>query len=134
MKKLGILLFSLSLFLLLNSCKKKDNNTADVRYEFTSDISAAYKIEYVSSKDAFSSVTINSDNWKSQTFKILKEEDTFAPNIVRINVYPPQAWVNSNTQANINLKIYVDGELMQDSDHVLSGADFEIGVFDIVSF
>ncbi len=134
MKKLFILVFSLSLLFLLNSCKKKDNNTADVRYEFTSDISAAYKIEYVSSKDAFSSTTINSDNWKSQTYKIAKEEDSFAPNIVRVNVYPPQAWVNTNTQANINMKIYVDGQLLEDSDHVLTGADFEVGVFDIVSF
>jgi hypothetical protein len=52
----------------------------------------------------------------------------------RLSIYPPEAWVGTSNQANIHLKLSIDGVLKKDTSGVLAGFDRALGLSVQTSF
>lgn len=102
--------FLASIFLF--ACKKDDPNpnntgiggTTSVRYEFTADVAAAYKLSTLTGTLAYDE-TISASTW-SKT--VSSPPKTAASETANLIVYAPDAWQNTQNQANVTLKIFVN--------------------------
>ncbi|MEO5502027.1 MAG: hypothetical protein ABIR31_11355 [Ginsengibacter sp.] len=122
-----ILVIIISLF----SCKKSANNTAEVRYEFTSTVPDQYKLEYADN------ISLQSENFTgaswSKTVTITLHTDMFNVNVARLTVFPPAAWANTSKSANVGLKIFLNNTLKSNVDTTLKASSTS-GVFTIITF
>ncbi|MBC7915065.1 MAG: hypothetical protein H7Y07_13190 [Pyrinomonadaceae bacterium] len=126
--KLNIILSVVLLFFLI-SCKKSDD-TYQVRYEFSSDVSDEYKFVYAEGNGNLATETKAGNSWVSKSFSMKKNKDGWAvPTILRLEVYPPVSWQSISKQANVKLKIIINGEERVSSTKVLTST----GVFEIIS-
>ncbi len=82
-------IFYIFIIIALSSCKKSFNNTAEIRYQFTSTIADQYKLEYADN-NSVQSENVTGTSW-SKTVNITLHTDLLNPNIARLAVYPPAA-------------------------------------------
>ncbi len=115
------------------SCSKENTNPAPippistapfvVKYEFTSSRPAEYRFAYKSDTLIIDEIT-NTAAWT----KTVSVQRSSTSRSARLSVYPPDAWVGTNTQANVNLKLSVDGVLKKDTSGTLAGFDRASGI------
>ncbi|MEO5907616.1 MAG: hypothetical protein ABIR50_05570 [Ginsengibacter sp.] len=115
----------------LSSCKKSANNTAEVRYQFTSTIEDQYKLEYADNSSIFLE-DVTGTSW-SKTLNITLHKEMLNPNVTRLTVYSPSTWANTSTSANVVLKIFVNNTLKSSVDTVLNTSNTN-GIFTIYTF
>jgi len=119
-------LFSACLF---TACKK-DNTafnaynsslaTNTVQYNFTASIPGNYTFKTITGKDYFSE-TRYTNTWSN---KVTEQGDGTAT----FHVYQPADWAGTNTSANVNMQILVNGKLAASLDTTLYGLDHAAGV------
>ena len=110
MKKLVILFAVLSAAVMM-SCSKDDDPITDngmraVRFEFTSDIPAAYKLSATANTTGADEV-INGTSW-SKTLGITKSGGADTASLF---VLPPDNWMGTNNRTNVTIKIFVNDVL-----------------------
>lgn len=131
MKK--IVLFAAIIFLSV-SCKKSSNSDgSSVQYQFSSDVSATYKIEYASDVDMVNTETFGGTSW-SKTVTAKRNSGFANITTARLVVYPPSAWTNTTTKAHVNLKILVNGTVKANTDTVMTALNVSGGIFQIYTF
>jgi hypothetical protein len=121
----------LTLFILLISCKKSNSDDATVQYQFTSDVSAAYKMEY-GDADMVHTETFQGTSW-SKTVILKRDPAVGNIRIARLVAYPPSNW-GSTDKAHVNIKILVDGSVKVDKDTLMTTSNTGPGIFEIYSF
>jgi hypothetical protein len=111
-----------------SSCKKDSpspsSNTGDVniRYEFTSDVSAPYRFTYT--KDTDLEETVLTQNWS----KALTVSRRSTPRLAKIVVHRPDSWAGTTMAANVTLKIFIDNVQKKDTAYLLTDADRTTGI------
>ena len=99
----------------LFACKKDSTNpgnnntggvgtTTSIRYEFSADVSGAYKLTAQAATWTHDE-TISGSSW-SKT--ITSPPKTAATDTAYLIVYAPDSWQNTPNQANVTLKIFVN--------------------------
>lgn len=130
MKRLAIITTCFASLLLL-SCKK-DAATAEVRYEITTTNSAAYTVSYAVNSSAMVSDAFTGTVWTKTIAE--PRESGGAPTIARLTLFPPAAWAGTSNSSNVSLKIYVNGNIADQTTEVMTAAHINVGVFAIASF
>jgi hypothetical protein len=131
MKK--IILFAIIVFLSV-SCKKSSNSDgSSVQYQFTSDVSATYTIEYSSDVDMVNTETFQGTSW-SKTVTAKRNPGFANITTTRLVAYPPSTWTNTTTKAHVNLKILVNGNVKANTDTVMTASNVGGGIFEIYTF
>ena len=127
-----VIIFTCAITILFSACKKESSNpagpgnsstTATIKFDFNSNLPAQYNISYNTDITAMGE-EINGQSW-TKTVTVSK---TSVSRLAKLTVYPPVAWVGTNTQANVNLKITVDGIVKKDSSSILLGLDRSSGI------
>ncbi|MEO7489152.1 MAG: hypothetical protein ABIU77_18710 [Ferruginibacter sp.] len=126
-------LYILVFVLILSSCKKDGSGSRSVRYEFTSNISANYKMQYATDNNSHLIETFTGTTW-TKSVSMIKQEGIGNVNVARLTVYPPAAWANAATSAKIMIKIFVNNEQKIATDTVLNASNIDAGIFSIISF
>lgn len=130
MKNKLILIVSATFILL--SCKKESSNnggpvntptTSTLKFDFSSDLAAPYNISYKVDTTEMGE-EINGRSWT----KTVTATRSTSNRLAKLTVYPPVAWVGTNTQANVNLKITVNGIVKKDTMAILLGLDRSSGI------
>ena len=116
---------------LLFSCSK--DKKFDVKYEFSSDVSANYTIQYATSNDQLATETVTSTSW-SKDVTMKRSNDIGAIAGGSLTVFPPAAWATTSDKANITLKIFANGDLKESSDTTLTGANLDQGIRILATF
>ena len=126
-----VLFFAITLLSI--SCKKSGSDGSSVQYEFTSDVSAIYTIEYSSDVDIVHTETFQGTSWSKSV--IAKPNSAFA-NITtaRLVAYPPSTWANTTNSAHENLKILVNGNEKAKTDSLMTASNVGIGIFMLYTF
>ncbi len=114
-------------------CKKSGTDSSAVRYEFNSDVSAEYKLEYSIDNNTLSTETITGTSW-TKTVSMVKQKGIGNVNVAKLTVYPPAAWANTATSANVMLKIFVDNNQKIATEKLLNASHINTGVFSLISF
>jgi hypothetical protein len=123
----------LTIILLSVSCKKSGSDDASVQYQFSSDVSATYKIEYSSDVDMVSTESFQGTSWSKSV--IAKRNPSFANiALARLVVYAPSTWANTANNAHVNLKIVVDGAVKVNKDTLMTASNIDMGIFELLSF
>ena len=115
------------------SCSKENTNLATippvstapfvVKYEFTSNVPAEYRFAYKRDTSIIDEIATTAAWNKTVTVQRSSTSRT-----ARLSVYPPDAWVGTNIQANVNLKVSVDNVLKKDTSGTLAGFDRASGI------
>src|SRR6187397_111374 len=109
----------LSIVILSVSCKKTKSDDTTVQYQFTSDVSANYKIEYADA-DMVHTENFQGTSWSK--FVVLKKDPAVGNiRIARLVAYPPSTWANTTDKAHVNLKILVNGTAQVNKDTLITG-------------
>jgi hypothetical protein len=123
----------LSIVVLSVSCKKNSSSDdATVQYQFTSDVSASYKIEYADA-DMVHTENFQGTSW-SKSVVLKKDPAVGNIRIARLVAYPPSTWANTTDKAHVNLKILVNGTAQVNKDTLITGSHASSGIFEIYSF
>lgn len=130
MKKIALYLSLISLFI---SCSKSDKDGSNFRYEFTSDVSATYTIEYTSGISDLYEETFQGTTW---TKTVIAKPDPGFLNVTTgsVTVTPPASWKNTTNSAHVTLKIFVEGSEKARTDSVMTAANVGIGIRELYSF
>lgn len=126
-------LYIVAFVLMLASCKKSGPASSTVRYEFNSNVSAEYKLQYATDNNSQLTETFTGTTW-TKSVSVIKHEGIGNVNVARLTVYPPAAWANTSTSANIMMKIFVNNNQKTATDTVLNASHINAGVFTIISF
>jgi hypothetical protein len=122
----------LTIVVLSVSCKKSSSGDATVQYQFSSDVSASYKIEYADAE------MVHTENFQGTSWSksvVLKSDPSVGNiRIARLVVYPPSGWASTTDKAHVNLKIVVDGTTQVNKDTLMTGSHASSGIFEIYSF
>ena len=114
------------------SCKKSSSGDASVQYQFTSDVSATYKIDYADAEMVHTE-SFQGTSWSKSV--VLKRDPSVANiRIARLVAYPPSGWSSTTDKAHVNLKILVDGVVQINQDTLMTGSNAGAGIFEIYSF
>jgi hypothetical protein len=123
----------LTVIFLSVSCKKSGSDDASVQYEFTSDISSTYRIEYSSDVDMVNTESFQGTSWSKSV--IAKRNPNFSNiALARLVVYPPSSWANTASKAHVNLKIVVNGAVKVNKDTLMTASNVDMGIFELLSF
>jgi hypothetical protein len=115
----------------MSSCSKEStdpsnpNNTEPVivKYEFTSNRPAEYRFAFKKDTTIMDEV-LTTQTW-SKTVSVARNT---ASRLARLSVYPPEAWVGTGTQANVNVKLSIDGVIKKDTSGILADFDRAMGI------
>jgi hypothetical protein len=115
----------------MSSCSKENvdpSNPANtdpiiVKYEFTSDRPAEYRLAYKKDTTIVDEF-VNTQAW-SKTVSVARNTTS---RLARLSVYPPESWVGTGTQANVNVKLSVDGVVKKDTSGILADFDRAMGI------
>lgn len=123
MKNVLTTLFFLSAILLF-ACKKDNpsggiGSSSGIRYEFTADVPAAYRISTLTGTLGYDE-TISGTSW-SKT--VASPPKTAASDTASLIVFAPDSWMNTQNQANITMKIFVNDILKGSKSMVLIWVD-----------
>jgi hypothetical protein len=122
----------LTIIFLSVSCKKTSSGDASVQYQFTSDVSANYKIEYADA-DMVHTESFQGTSWSKSV--VLKSDPALANiRLARLVAYPPSTWANTTDKAHVNLKILVNGTVEVNKDTLMTGSHVGSGILEIYSF
>ena len=123
----------LTVIFLSVSCKKSGSDDASVQYEFNSDISSTYRIEYSSDVDMVNTESFQGTSWSKSV--IAKRNPNFSNiALARLVVYPPSSWANTANKAHVNLKIVVNGAVKVNKDTLMTASNVDMGIFELLSF
>jgi len=125
------IIFILAVLVLFISCNKESTNSASpdntsavaIKYMFTSNLSAEYRIAYKQDSLILDEIILT-QAWS----KTVNVPGNSTSKIARLSVYPPDAWVGTGTQANINIKLFIDGMIKKDTSGILAGFDRASGI------
>jgi hypothetical protein len=107
MKK-SIILFAILAVALLAACNKDDGPQPDngyraIRFEFTSDVPAAYKLS-ATAGTAGADEVINGTTWS----KTLAASKSGGADTASLFVLPPDSWMGTDNRANVTMRILVN--------------------------
>jgi hypothetical protein len=123
----------LTVIFLSVSCKKSGSDDASVQYEFNSDISSTYRIEYSSDVDMVNTESFQGTSWSKSV--IAKRNPNFSNiALARLVVYAPSSWANTVNKAHVNLKIVVNGAVNVNKDTLMTASNVDMGIFELLSF
>jgi len=123
----------LAIIFLSVSCKKSGFDDASVQYEFSSDVSAIYRVEYASDVDMVNTESFQGTSWSKSV--IAKRNPAFSNiALARLVVYAPSTWANTANKAHVNLKIVVNGDVKVNKDTLMTAANVDMGIFELLSF
>lgn len=106
-----------------NPVNPSNNNPIIIKYEFTSNLTAAYRFAY-KQDTTFLDEIMTTQVWS----KIVNVSRNTTSRVAKFSVYPPEIWVGTPTQANVNLKLSVDGVVKKDTSGILAGFDRALGI------
>ena len=126
-------LLFVSVVLLSVACKKSPADITTIRYEFTSDVSASYQLDYATSKSDVTATILNGTMW-SQNIVVSTDSLTHFLTVAKLTARPPSAWANTANSAHVNLRISVNGEEKVSKDTLMEDAASGAGISISYSF
>ena len=125
---LFIAFFATTIF---GSCSKENSDKINpdpsapvtVKYEFTAGMPANYLFAF--KKDSvITDEIVNTQAW-TKTVTVLKNTHD---RVARFSVYPPEEWVGTGTQTNVNIRLSINGILKKDTSGILADFDRAMGI------